>query len=225
MADPNSSSPMGGSTGTTGGNASAPNQSRPGSTPAAMSGTQSATKGGAQGSGQESGIVDRVRDKAAAQLSSQKDRATDGLGSVAQAVRQSTQQLRDQKHDTIAGYVEQAADQIEKFSQRLRDKDVGELLDDAQRLARRQPAVFIGSAFALGVIGARFLKSSSEDDRDFYRREGSNAGSYRGNEYRTRMSSGPGTPSYATADDSTPITASEIGNETAGSSTGSGTAG
>src|SRR3954464_374505 len=185
MADPNSSSPMG-STGTSGENASAPNQSRPGSTPAVMSGTQSATKGGAQGSGQGGGIVDRVRDKAAAQLSSQKDRATDGLGSVAQAVRQSTQQLRDQKHDTIAGYVEQAADQIEKFSQRLRDKDVGELLDDAQRLGRRRPAVFIGSAFALGVIGARFLKSSSDDDRDVYRGEGSSAGSYRRNEFRAR---------------------------------------
>jgi len=168
--------------------------------------------------------VDRVRDKAAAQLSSQKDRATDGLGSVAQAVRQSTQQLRDQKHDTIAGYVEQAADQIEKFSQRLRDKDVGELLDDAQRLARRQPAVFIGSAFALGVIGARFLKSSSEDDRDFSRRSSVKEGSYRGGEYRTRMSSGTGTPSYATANDLTPVTASEIG-ETAAYGTGTGTAG
>jgi len=178
-------------------------------------------KGGAQSSGQEGGIVDRVRDKAAAQLSSQKDRATDGLGSVAQAVRQSTQQLRDQKHDTIAGYVEQAADQIEKFSQRLRDKDVGELLDDAQRLARRQPAVFIGSAFALGVIGARFLKSSSEDS---YPRSSSMEGSYRGNEYRTRMSSGTGTPSYATANDSTPVTASEIGRDTAGYGTGSDTA-
>jgi len=226
MADPNSSSPIGGSTGTTtGGNASAQNQSRGASTPAVTSGAQTRPTGGAQGSGQEGGIVDRVRDKAAAQLSSQKDRATDGLGSVAQAVRQSTQQLRDQKHDTIAGYVEQAADQIEKFSQRLRDKDVGELLDDAQRLARRQPAVFIGSAFALGVIGARFLKSSSENDRGSYRRGSSLEGSYRGNEYRTRMSSGTGTPSYATANDSTPVTASQIGSETAGYSTGSGTAG
>ncbi len=61
--------------------------------------------------GRASGIVDRVRDRAGAQLSSQKDRATDGLGSIAAAVRQSTHHLRDTQHETIAQYVEKAADQ------------------------------------------------------------------------------------------------------------------
>ena len=65
--------------------------------------------------GTGSGIVDRVRERATAQLSSQKDRATDGLGSVAQAVRQSTKHLRDNKQDAIANYVEKAADQIDRF--------------------------------------------------------------------------------------------------------------
>jgi hypothetical protein len=84
------------------------------------------------------------------------------MGSVAQAVRQTTQQLRDQRHETIAHYVDEAANQLERMSQRLRNKDVGELLDDAQQFARRRPAVFIGSAFALGILGARFFKSSRE---------------------------------------------------------------
>jgi len=109
-------------------------------------------------------MMDRVKQRAAAQLSSQKDKATDGLGSVAEFVRQGTQQLRDQQHETLAGYVEQAADRIDRFSQQLRNKDVAELVEDAQRLARRNPAVFIGSAFALGVVGARFFKSSSDRD-------------------------------------------------------------
>ena len=113
------------------------------------------------------GMVDRMKDRAAAQINSQKDRATDGLGTVAQAVRQSTQQLRDQHHETVASYVEQAADQIERLSQRLRQKDIGSLLDDAQQLARRQPALFIGSAFALGVICARFLKSSPPPEQRY----------------------------------------------------------
>ena len=108
-----------------------------------------------------SGMMSKVREKATEQLSTQKDKATDGLGSVAQAVRQSTQQLRDQQHDTLAGYVEQAADQIDRLSKTLRNKDVGELFEDAQRLARRNPSLFIGSAFVLGVVGARFLKSSA----------------------------------------------------------------
>jgi hypothetical protein len=37
---------------------------------------------------------------------------------------------------------------------------VRELIEDAQRFARRQPAVFLGLSFGLGLLGARFLKSS-----------------------------------------------------------------
>ena len=106
------------------------------------------------------GLMDRVKESATSQLGAQKDRATDGLGSVAQAVRQSTQQLRAQQHDTIAQYVEQAADQLERFAGRLKEKNVGDLAREAQDLARRRPALFIGSAFALGLLGARFIKSS-----------------------------------------------------------------
>jgi HAMP domain-containing protein len=109
------------------------------------------------------GIADRIRESATAQLSTQKDRATDGIGSVAQAVRGTTQQLREQQHETVARYVEQAADQLEKFSTTLKEKDVSELMRDAQALARRQPALFIGAAFAVGLVGARFLKSSADN--------------------------------------------------------------
>ena len=131
------------------------------------------------------GLVGKVREQATAQLSSQKDKATEGLGSVAQAVRQTTQHLRDNQHETVAHYAEQAAEQIERFSQGLKNKDVGELMNDAQRLARRQPALFVGGAFALGLLGARFLKSSSPDDRDAYGSYGATGygGSYGGSNY------------------------------------------
>jgi hypothetical protein len=109
---------------------------------------------------QSLGIVNRVKETATARLTSQRDRGLDALGSVAEAVRTTTQKLRDERHDTIARYVDRAADQVEEWSQRLREKDVEELMTDIQRLARRRPAVFIGSAFALGLLGARFLKSS-----------------------------------------------------------------
>jgi hypothetical protein len=115
-----------------------------------------------EGGNQQRGILDRVREQATAQLTTQKDRATDGIGNVAQAVRQSTQQLRDQQHETIAQYVEKAADQLERFSANLRNRNVTDIVDEVQRFARRQPAVFIGSAFALGVLSARFLKSSAD---------------------------------------------------------------
>lgn len=108
------------------------------------------------------GVMNRVKETASAQLSSQKNRATDGLGSIASAVRETSRPLREKKQDAIAEYVEKAADQLEQFSTRLRERDVNELVNDAQQFARRRPAVFIGGAFLVGVAAARFLKSSAE---------------------------------------------------------------
>jgi hypothetical protein len=114
--------------------------------------------------------MERVRDKATAQMSTQKDRASDGLTSIAQAVRQSTQPFRDNQQDTIATYIDKAADQLERFSTRLRDRDINEVMNDVQQFARRQPAIFIGASFAAGVLAARFLKSSAPAG-DRYRRQ------------------------------------------------------
>jgi hypothetical protein len=130
-----------------------------------MAETYTSPVGGAQE--RSSGIVNRVKESAAAQLTTQKNRGTDALGQVANAVRSSTQKLREERHDTIAGYVDKAAEQIDTWSQRLREKDIDELMSDVQRLARRQPAVFIGSAFALGLVGSRFFKSSRKHSEYF----------------------------------------------------------
>ena len=121
---------------------------------------------------QSSGMVDRVKQSAAAQLTSQKTRATDALGSVAAAIRQSSEPLRDNNQGMLADYVAKAADQLEQFSTRLRERDVTELIDDAKRFARRQPALFVGAAFAVGVVAARFLKSSPDGQRRLRSSEG-----------------------------------------------------
>jgi hypothetical protein len=124
---------------------------------------QSNTRNSDAGTG--SGIAERVRESATAGLAAQKDRATEGLESVARAIRQSTHHLRESHHETIAEYVEKAADSIQRASAQLRERDLGNIVKDVEQFARRQPALFIGSAFALGVVGARFLKSSSDRRR------------------------------------------------------------
>ncbi len=106
--------------------------------------------------------AERAQQQAKSQAASQKERAADRLGSVAQALRQTGQQLREQDQGSMAQYTEKAADQVEWLSDQLRNKDVNQLIGEAERVARRQPALFLGGAFALGLVGARFLKSSSQ---------------------------------------------------------------
>jgi hypothetical protein len=113
-------------------------------------------------------LMDNVKQKAAAQLDSQKGRATDSISVIANAVRGTTTQLRNDQHDVIAQYVDRVADQLERVSTTLRDKDAGELLSDVRDFARRQPALFIGGSFAVGLLAARFLKSSRADETSAY---------------------------------------------------------
>jgi len=42
-----------------------------------------------------------------------------------------------------------------------------QMLRDARNLARRQPALFIGGSFAVGLLAARFVKSSPRDGNDW----------------------------------------------------------
>ena len=88
-----------------------------------------------------------------------KARAADTLGGVAQTLLQSSQQLRQQQPQ-LGDYAERAAREMQRFSDYLQRTDVHELVDRAEDVARRQPALFLGGMFALGVVGARFLRSS-----------------------------------------------------------------
>jgi hypothetical protein len=61
----------------------------------------------------------------------------------------------------------------------LQERDIDQIAFEVQDMARRQPAMFLGGAFLLGFMAARFLKSSG--DRG-YRGEGAYYG-YQGGSY------------------------------------------
>jgi hypothetical protein len=105
-------------------------------------------------------VAGQARDQVTSRVASQKDRAAEGLGSMAQALRQTGQQLRGQDQLGITSYIDSAASQVERISGYLQRNDVGQLVDDVEGFARRQPGLFLGGAFVLGLLGARFLKSS-----------------------------------------------------------------
>lgn len=72
--------------------------------------------------------------------------------------------MRDQRQEGIAHYVERAGRQVQSLADYLKNNDAGQIADASENFARRQPAVFLGVAFVLGVVSARFLKSSRRDD-------------------------------------------------------------
>jgi F0F1-type ATP synthase membrane subunit b/b' len=125
-------------------------------------------------------VVDEAKQQATSQLDSRKNQAVDSLGTVAHALRQTGQQLRQNDQGAIAQYADKAAERVEQFTGQLRTKDVQSMVRDVERYAQQQPAVFLGSAFVLGLLGARFLKSTAQRADDS---EGGEYGSDRGYGY------------------------------------------
>jgi hypothetical protein len=61
----------------------------------------------------------------------------------------------------FAGYVNQGADLVEKFSSYLKDADSERLIGDLEAIARRRPWAVAGAALVLGFGASRFLKTTS----------------------------------------------------------------
>lgn len=115
-------------------------------------------------------FANQAKEKARSQLSQQKERATEQLGSVSSALHQTSDNLRGENEQAVAGYVDSAAHQIDRFSDYLRNHSADELVSEARRYARREPSLFLGGAMLLGLVGARFFKSSeSRQPRRSYR--------------------------------------------------------
>jgi len=104
------------------------------------------------------GVVDHTKDVLIDQLHSNAERSAGELGNVASALRRSSQDLDG---SPAAHYVNKAADQIDRVARYVRTANLDDMRRTAESFARREPLLFLGGAFALGMIGARFLKSSS----------------------------------------------------------------
>ena len=114
-----------------------------------------------------------ARDRAATSLGEGKNQVADQIGAVAHAFRQAGTELRTEgQGQRLAGLTDAMARQAEQAADYLRRADGEVLRQDVERLARRQPALVLGSAFVAGLLGARFLKSSERRRAERYQDQG-----------------------------------------------------
>ncbi len=109
-------------------------------------------------------IAEQVQEKATQKVESGlakgKSTVAESLHALNQSLLISGQQLRDRNQQNVSRYVDQLANKVERAASYLQNTDITEIVDRTEDFARRRPAVFLGGAFVLGLIGARFLKSS-----------------------------------------------------------------
>jgi ElaB/YqjD/DUF883 family membrane-anchored ribosome-binding protein len=109
-------------------------------------------------------VATEAQSQAESRLDRGRHEAAVTLSSVASRLRESGSQLRGADEQDFAGeYVQRASEQIERFAKYVENAEVREVVDRVEDFARRRPAVFIGTAFAAGILAARFLRSSRDE--------------------------------------------------------------
>ncbi|HEX5758120.1 MAG TPA: hypothetical protein VF121_02905 [Thermoanaerobaculia bacterium] len=115
-----------------------------------------------QGRRQSSVLMTRARGRVEGLVAERKDLAAARLDELAGSLRDTASRLEGQPVGPLAQYADVAAEQVDKVTRYLRERDLEGLFDDVQEFARRRPELFLGGTFLAGLLLARFLKSSGE---------------------------------------------------------------
>jgi hypothetical protein len=108
--------------------------------------------------------LDQAKSQASTRVDQQRQTLVSGIQTVAQAFQSLGKELGSKDEGPVAKYAAEMGTaiggQVEQLANYLKDRDVHQLISETENFARRSPAVFLGSAFVLGLAASRFLKSS-----------------------------------------------------------------
>jgi ElaB/YqjD/DUF883 family membrane-anchored ribosome-binding protein len=117
---------------------------------------------GEEARAQVTSLTQQVRQQATNQLNAQKERVVDTLETASLLLHQAGEHAQQQDNALLATYVEKAAQHVGTFTESLAQQDVTQIVQTTKDFARREPMLFVGGALAVGFLGARFLRSSSQ---------------------------------------------------------------
>jgi len=105
--------------------------------------------------------AETARSRLREQVDQRSTQAGGQVRSTAQALRSTSQRLREEGQDGPARAAERAADQAEKVGGWLEQSDADRILHDVEDFGRRQPLAVAAIGLAAGFAASRFLKASS----------------------------------------------------------------
>src|SRR5215213_1037589 len=105
--------------------------------------------------------TETMRARMREQVDQRSTQAGGQVRSTAQALRSTSERLREDGQDGPARAAERAADQAEKVGGWLEQSDADRILYDVEDFGRRQPLAVAAIGLAAGFAASRFLKASS----------------------------------------------------------------
>ena len=105
-------------------------------------------------------IAGRATDIGFQQADKGRDMAAEGITHVADSIRRVSRDM-ETNQPTISNLADSAAEQADRLASYLRDNDARQMINNVEDMARRQPLLFLGGAFVLGVATARLFKAGT----------------------------------------------------------------
>jgi hypothetical protein len=126
------------------------------------------------------------------------DVAASGAATVANSIRRVSADIETDQPQ-LADFASAAADQAEALATYLRDTDMRQMIGNVEDFARRQPLLFVGGAFLLGMATSRFIKAAGGDEgRGQAQRSGNSSGNgYGSASYSTGTSRSKGSDDWS----------------------------
>lgn len=103
-------------------------------------------------------LAERATELGIGQADRGREQAATGVEQVADSIRRVSLDIQAEQ-PAIADAAETAAEQAERIARYLRETEAREIIGTVEDMARRQPLVFLGGAFVLGFVAARFIKA------------------------------------------------------------------
>lgn len=122
---------------------------------------------GHEAADQAKSTVGYVREQARTSVEESKNQVAHQVEGLARALHRGSDELRNEEMGRLAEQTDWIAGRIEELQHYLEDRSTSELLQDVRGIARNQPGWFLGGMFALGLMTARFLRSSESHDSGY----------------------------------------------------------
>ena len=95
----------------------------------------------------------------------QKENLAQKVARYGEALHAASERLRSEEGNVLANPAQKAADQLERVSSYLHEKEPADFLEDLETFTRRRPEVVFGGLFVAGLAAARFFKASRRRPR------------------------------------------------------------
>ena len=105
-----------------------------------------------------------LKDQAGGRLKSyageRKDKASNLLDDISAVIEDAARSIEQRLGEEYGDYAHRAAEAVSRFSGKVREKSVDEIVDDGREIVRKSPAVAIAAAAVVGFALVRLLRNA-----------------------------------------------------------------